>query len=255
MQAAPGAIARARASPTAGHAAPRPAPIAALLPRRAALGAMLAAAATTLAPAATAAPRGFGAYIRKRSLAPVDAYLPAVLAARAQLLAVDPLLGERREERGGRGGRTVGTLRAAASRPTPHSTPSPAHNPRDARILLRSGAFEGLRDNVRAVGEFAAASGNAAAAAAPASFFGAVQTLDYELFAAVREERAPDAAAARANVAAAIAALDALLAAAPPDALAAASKIAAAAGVSVVAAGVAAAVPAAVEAVVPVVPK
>lgn len=260
MQGVPGPVPARTTAPTAAHAAPaepRRPPIAAALPRRAAVGAILGVVVTVVAPKppATAAPRGFDAYIRKRSLAPVDAYLPAVLAARAQLEAVEPLLGE-----GGGGAERVGAPFSQRSHPfatpTPLLSPLSADDPREARILLRSGAFEGLRDNVRAVGEFAAAADNAAAAAAPAAFFGAVQELDFELFAAVREARAPDAGLTRGKAAAAVAALDALLAAAPPDALEAASKIAAAAGVPVVGAGGdPARVPAAVEAVVPVVPK
>ena len=153
-----------------------------------------AAASSSSAPAPAAAPtlssgkRGIAAYVRKRRLDPLASYVPAVLAAREQLAGLEGLV---------------------------------ASDPVEARIELRSGAFEGLRDNVRAVGEYATAaaaesSGNGGSSdnGSVKAFFASVQKLDYELFAAAREKRDPSGAAVEA-LRAGVAALDALLATVP----------------------------------------
>lgn len=97
----------------------------------AALPLLLAGWTGATAPAAVAAAadtsssytrRGLGAYIKKKQLDPLDTYVPLVLEARDQLDAV---------------GRAMLDQTAAA------------------RQLLRSGAFTGLRDNIRAIGEYA----------------------------------------------------------------------------------------------------
>ena len=160
-----------------------------------------AAEAAAAAPKlSTSGKRGIAAYVRKRRLDPLSSYVPAVLAAREQLAGLEPAL-------------------AAGSDPV------------ETRIELRSGAFEGLRDNVRAVGEYAttaaaaessgSGSGSGASKSSSSSengsvaaFFEAVQKLDYELFAAAREKRDASPAAAEA-LRAGVAALDALLATVP----------------------------------------
>lgn len=157
-------------------------------PRPADAAAPAAAAAPTLS---SAGKRGLAAYVRKRKLDPLSSYVPAVLAAREQLAGLEGLV---------------------------------ASDPVEARIELRSGAFEGLRDNVRAVGEYAAESGsssssnsgsrNSSSSESVKSFFESVQKLDYELFAAAREKRDPSSATAEA-LRAGVAALDALLATVP----------------------------------------
>ena len=64
-----------------------------------ALLAAVAAASTLASPApasAAVSPRGRGiaAYVRKRSIGPIETYVPPLLAARAQLVAMDALIGE-----------------------------------------------------------------------------------------------------------------------------------------------------------------
>ena len=152
-----------------------------------------ASSAPAAAPTLSSGKRGIAAYVRKRKLDPLSSYVPAVLAAREQLAGLEGLV---------------------------------ASDPVEARIELRSGAFEGLRDNVRAVGEYAAnaaeSSGNGNGSSnssssennAVKSFFESVQKLDYELFAAAREKRDPSSAAVEA-LRAGVAALDALLATVP----------------------------------------
>lgn len=103
----------------------------------------------------------------------------------------------------------------------------PAGDPNEARRLLRSGAFEGLRDNVRALGEYAAAAaaGGGKPPALAADFFSAVQALDFVLFKAKRDEVAVPEVAARGKLADAVAALDRLLATVPADVLASARRV------------------------------
>lgn len=114
-------------------------------------------------------------------------------------------------------------------------------DPGEARLLLRSGAFEGLRDNVRAVGEYAVtAAATAAAGAAPApatppvrlapDFFAAVQALDFVFFKAARDGVPVPAGDAQAKLDAAVSALDALLATVPADVLAGARAVVEASG-------------------------
>ena len=118
------------------------------------------------------------------------------------------------------------------------------------RNRLRSGAFDGLRDNVRAVGEYVATTGGAAAAAAAVpAFLSAVERLDFTLFDAVRSDRIPDAVVARRHLTDAVAALDAVVAGVPADVAAAARRVADAAGTGAAVGG--GAVAAEVQAIVP----
>ena len=81
--------------------------------------------------------------------------------------------------------------------------------PKDARDLLRSGAFAGLRDSVRSLGLYATerGAGKEAGAKLVNDFFAELEGLDFELFQAARAgEPAGDAAKKRLEDA--IAALD-----------------------------------------------
>lgn len=112
--------------------------------------------------------------------------------------------------------------------PPPHTHTHHTHagDPAEARRLLRSGAFEGLRDNVRAVGEYAAAAAAPAPTLASATdFFAAVQALDFVFFKAARDGVAIPVGEAQARLDAAVAALDALLATVDSDVLRAAAEV------------------------------
>jgi hypothetical protein len=210
--------ARAGPAPARTAAPPPPPPPPPALPRRAALRllAALAAAAAPLAlstqPAAAAAAeppagnaavqaalerRGLGRYVRKKRIDGVESYLAPILAARGELAR-------------------VGRVMLGA--------------PADARRLLRAGAFAGLRENVRAVGEYAADADAARGAALVTGALGALEALDGALLVASRGggEEGGGGDAARAALDALGAALDALLAAAPADAAARARAVVAA---------------------------
>jgi hypothetical protein len=75
----------------------------------------------------TSGSRGLDAYIRKKQLDPLDTYVPLVLEAREQLARASDLV---------------------------------EADVRAARQLLRSGPLGGLRDNVRAIGEYALKNGS-----------------------------------------------------------------------------------------------
>jgi hypothetical protein len=134
---------------------------------------------------------------------------------------------------------------------TRHHTPTTARDPSAARQQLRSGPFAGIRDSIRALGQYAArpaaAGGSGAAAqlseqeasALVQGFFQALEDFDLVLYSAVREYKAQadgaskqagsgdgaegggmpavdpavglDAAAARSKLAAAVQALDKLI--------------------------------------------
>lgn len=72
--------------------------------------------------------RGLSRYIKRKNLDPLETYVPLVLEARGQLDASGALLAKDKDA---------------------------------ARSLLRSGAFSGLRDNIRALGEYAVTNGKA----------------------------------------------------------------------------------------------
>jgi hypothetical protein len=67
-------------------------------------------------------------------------------------------------------------------------------DPKEARSLLRSGAFSGLRDSVRAVGQFVSerGQGQTVGAALVSGFTKELEGLDVALMLAVREGRAVD---------------------------------------------------------------
>lgn len=136
--------------------------------------------------------RGLSKYIKQKQLDPLGSYVPLLLEARDQLI---------------RTGRVM------------------LQDPDAARKLLRTGSFAGLRDNVRAVGQYAAkASGKEAGDTLVAAFFGALQEFDYQLLQATRskESLGPEA---RKKLDASIVALDELLATVPADEMASAQRI------------------------------
>ncbi|KAK9909058.1 hypothetical protein WJX75_006607 [Coccomyxa subellipsoidea] len=100
-------------------------------------------------------------------------------------------------------------------------------DPVEARVALRSGAFEGLRDNVRALGEYAASNKSASEQEAKELVeraFGALQDYDFELFQAIRnKEKVKDSAGAKLQ--GAVNALDGLLATVPDNDLNQAKEI------------------------------
>lgn len=94
--------------------------------------------------------QGIDRYIKTKKLDPLVSYVPVLLVAQAQL----------------------GDVPLAAEELGIDAT----------RSLLRKGAFDGLRDNVRAVGEYAApAVGNATAQAAVKRVFVSFDSLDKAL--------------------------------------------------------------------------
>merc|ERR1719284_468586 len=153
-----------------------------LLPtRRVALASLVVSPVLLRDQAARAAERGLGAYIKKRRLDPLETYIPPVLAARAELVQLKELIV---------GGDLAGIRRQ-----------------------LRSGGFDGIRENVRAIGLYAAeeASQGAKAEAAVKAVFDALNDFDGALLQASRSSSAVDSDALRGKAGAAIEAFDGLL--------------------------------------------
>lgn len=138
-------------------------------------------------PPASTSNRGLARYIRKKRLDPLETYVPVVLSARSQLVSA---------------GEVMATDVAAA------------------RALLRQGAFAGVRDNIRALGEYAVQAGQTAAAAQLVpGFFTALNEYDQVLLAATKADAKLDMDSAVTKYAAAVKALDDLLATVPTDIL------------------------------------
>ncbi|PRW45473.1 autophagy-related 16 [Chlorella sorokiniana] len=181
----------ARSAADDGAAAEQPQPQQqAALPRRSALAAALAAAAApwlASGPALAdndAVKAGLAKYVKKKKLERLDSYVPPLLAARDQLIRI---------------GRVM------------------LQDPANARQLLRSGEFSGLRDNVRSLGEYASQrAGDESGRALVRGFFTALEALDGALRQAERgEEGLPEGA--RAKLDATVEALDKLLATVPEE--------------------------------------
>lgn len=171
-----------------------------MLPRRAALGAALAAVAAPwlLSDAALAdndaVKAGLSKYVKKKKLERIDTYIAPLLEARDQLIRV---------------GRVM------------------LQDPADARQLLRSGVFSGLRDNVRSVGEYASdRSGDDTGRNLVRGFFTELEGFDSALRQAQREGQ--DIEEARKKLDSSVAALDKLLATVPPEAMSKAQQVVAA---------------------------
>ncbi|KAK9817312.1 hypothetical protein WJX72_012507 [[Myrmecia] bisecta] len=110
----------------------------------------------TLPPGAGADQRGLSRYIKKKQLDPLVTYVGPVLEARRQLVKAGKLVGQD----------------AAA-----------------ARSMLRTGALDGVRDNIRALGEYSVQNSQAQQQTADdlvRAFFQAIQAFDYTLFQAQR---------------------------------------------------------------------
>lgn len=184
-------------------AAPQPQPQphlrpAAALPRRAALAAALAGAAAPwlLTGAALAeneaVKAGLNRYVKKKKLERLDTYVPPLLEARGQLIRV---------------GRVM------------------LQDPEAARKLLRSGAFAGMRDNVRSLGEYASQrAGNSSGTELVKGFFTELEGLDNALREAIRGDSGLPADAPK-RIDLVIAALDRLLDSVPPKDLAQALRV------------------------------
>lgn len=95
-----------------------------------------------------------------------------------------------------------------------------------ARALLRSGPFNGLRDNIRAIGEYAASSSQLAdASSLVGGFFKQLEDFDRLLYESVRDNKELTADIARSQLSASVSALDKLIATVPPDVLAKSCQI------------------------------
>jgi len=98
---------------------------------------------------------GIDKYVKKKDLDPIETYVPPVLAARDQLLDSKPQLDS-------------------------------SDNAESIRGALRSGAFDGLRDNIRVIGLYAQKAGRSDSASLVKNFFSSLQTYDAALFSSVR---------------------------------------------------------------------
>jgi hypothetical protein len=129
--------------------------------------------------------RGLGKYVKKKKLDKIDTYLPPLFLARDQLVRVERV-----------------------------SLQSPA----DARQQLRSGAFSGLRDTVRSVGEYISREKNdeALGKRLVAGFFKELEAIDFALLSATRSETL-DVPGIRSHVDGCVKAIDALVAQLPED--------------------------------------
>lgn len=137
--------------------------------------------------------RGLSRYIKKKKLDPIDTYLPTVLQARKQLLKAGTVMKQ---------------------------------NATDARTLLRKGSFSGLRDTVKALGEFATEAGMPQQKAGQLvnNFLSSLQKLDNTLISSLRS-KTPVPDAADKEVEQAVQDLDRLLATAPAQEIEKAQKL------------------------------
>lgn len=144
--------------------------------------------------------RGLGKYVKKKKLDKIDTYLPPLFLARDQLIRV---------------GRVM------------------LQSPTEARELFRSGAFTGLRENIRSVGEYVSREkgDEALGKKLVAKFFSELEAVDFALLSATRstgEGSGLDIDATRARLNGTIAALDALIGQVPENVVEKAKGIAAA---------------------------
>ncbi|KAF6254920.1 hypothetical protein COO60DRAFT_272556 [Scenedesmus sp. NREL 46B-D3] len=118
--------------------------------------------------------QGIDRYVKRKKLDPLDTYVPLVLEARERLATLD-------------------TVFVTA--------------PTVARQLMRSGPFSGLRDNIRALGQYASAPAAEGGSGLPekdaqqlvSGFFRALEDFDLVLYNAVREAKAAQDKADKAN--------------------------------------------------------
>lgn len=137
--------------------------------------------------------RGLPRYIKKKKLDPIDTYIPTVLQARKQLVKAGTIMKQ---------------------------------NASDARTLLRKGSFSGLRDTVKALGEFATEAGMPQDKAGQLvnNFLASLQTFDNTLISSLRN-KTPVPDTADKEVEKAVQDLDRLLATAPPQEIEKAQKL------------------------------
>lgn len=137
----------------------------------------------------TAVTAGLSKYVKKKKLDRIDTYLAPLIEAKGQLIRV---------------GRVM------------------LQDPKEARSLLRSGIFAGLRDDVRAVGEYASQKDGgspATGAALVSGFFRPLEQLDFLLNRDAKQNKPGDGEEEKKALEETIAGLDALLASAPDSLL------------------------------------
>lgn len=129
--------------------------------------------------------RGLSRYIKKKKLDPIDTYIPTVLQARKQLVKAGTVMKQ---------------------------------DAQAARTLLRKGSFSGLRDTVKALGEFATDAGMPTEKAQQLvnNFLMSLQVLDNTLITSLRS-KVPVPDIADKQMEKTIQDLDSLLATVPPQ--------------------------------------
>ncbi|EFJ49401.1 hypothetical protein VOLCADRAFT_117192 [Volvox carteri f. nagariensis] len=143
-------------------------------------------------PAHAAGP-GLNRYIRRKTLDPLETYVPLVLEARGVLSQAKSLAAK-----------DVGA----------------------ARELLRQGPFSGLRDNIRAIGEYAARDGRTTEVGPLVTgFFKALESYDQLLYNALRDKATPKPDEVEARIQDLYTAFDRLLATVPSDILDQANRV------------------------------
>lgn len=141
--------------------------------------------------------RGLSKYVKKKKLDKIDSYLPPLFLARDQLIRV---------------GRVM------------------LQSPSDARQQLRSGAFSGLRENVRSVGDYVSREKNdeAVGNALVSNVFKELEAVDFGLLSASRMAKPVVDDETRKHVDGTIRAIDALVDQLPGDVVSKAKEIASA---------------------------
>lgn len=145
----------------------------------------LSASASEVSPAASPLTKGLSKYIKQKQLDPLETYVPVVLQARSQLVDAGQVM---------------------------------LSDVTGARQLLRTGAFSGLRDNVRALGEYAVKNGRSSTARELVTgFFTALESYDFVLNSSIRTKVDLPVEEAEAKLQAAVVALDNLINSVPED--------------------------------------
>ncbi|KAK9826631.1 hypothetical protein WJX74_006860 [Apatococcus lobatus] len=126
--------------------------------------------------------RGISRYVRTKQLDDLESYVPLVIEARSQLQKAGNVMGQ---------------------------------DAQSARLLLRDGAFSGLRDNIKALGTYAGRAKKEDGKLAD-NFFSAVQSYDFTLQRAIKTSK-PVPGEAQQQLETTMQALDRLLATVPKD--------------------------------------
>lgn len=131
--------------------------------------------------------KGLSKYIRQKQLDPLETYVPLVLEARTQLLEAGQVM----------------------------LSDVPA-----GRQLLRTGALNGVRDNVKALGEYAIRNGRASTGRELVTrFFSLLEDFDLLLASTIRSSNQLPVSEAETKLGVTVAALDVLIATVPSDVL------------------------------------